>query len=121
MMLIALGHPQPPTPIKTDNSTAHGFVYDNINLKKSKSWDMRYYWLRDKEHQKDINFFREPGTQNNADYFTNHHATNHHREHNFSFWEIITPLQQTTYSIQFTNIFNTKGYVASTYPSANSS
>ena len=33
VMLEALGHPQPPTPIKTDNATAHGFMYDNINLK----------------------------------------------------------------------------------------
>ena len=51
-MLQQLGHPQGPTPIKTDNSTAHNFVYDNINLKKSKSWDMRVYWLRDRENQK---------------------------------------------------------------------
>ena len=28
--LQALNHPQPPTPLKTDNSTATGFVYDNI-------------------------------------------------------------------------------------------
>ena len=32
VLLEALNHPQPPTPIKTDNSTAHGFVYDNIRL-----------------------------------------------------------------------------------------
>jgi hypothetical protein len=30
-VLIAIGHPQPPTPIKTNNSTAQGFVYKNIN------------------------------------------------------------------------------------------
>ena len=29
-LLINIGHPQPPTPITTDNSTAHNFVYDNI-------------------------------------------------------------------------------------------
>ena len=33
VILEALGHPQPPTPIKTDNATAHGFIYNNINLK----------------------------------------------------------------------------------------
>ena len=33
-MLIILGHPQPLTPIKTNNSTTNSFVYDNIlNLK----------------------------------------------------------------------------------------
>ena len=56
-ILIALGHPQPPTPLKTDNSTANGFIHDNINLKKSKSWDMRFYWLRDRANQQQFNFY----------------------------------------------------------------
>ena len=46
IILQALNHPQPPTPIKTDNSTAHGFIHENVHQKRSKSWDMRYYWLR---------------------------------------------------------------------------
>jgi hypothetical protein len=79
-MLIAIGHPQPPTPIKTDNSTAQGFVYKNINQKKSKSCDMRYYWLRDRENQQMFKVFWERGLDNNADYFTKHHSTVHHRE-----------------------------------------
>ena len=48
-VLHAMGHPQLPTAIKTDNSTAHGFVQNNIPLRKSKTWDMRYYWLKDRE------------------------------------------------------------------------
>ena len=47
-LLTVLYYPQPPTPIKTDNSTAHGFMYDYIRQKHSKLWDMRYYWLRDR-------------------------------------------------------------------------
>ena len=39
-ILRALGHTQPVTPIKTDNSTASGFIHDNIQQKRSKSWDM---------------------------------------------------------------------------------
>ena len=35
--LEALNHPQQLTPIKTYNSTAYGFVYDNIHQKRSKS------------------------------------------------------------------------------------
>ena len=42
-ILIALGHPQPPTPIQVDNSTAAGFVNKNITQKRSKSWDMRFH------------------------------------------------------------------------------
>ena len=44
----ALNHPQLPTRIKTDNSTTSEFIYNNINKKRPKSWDMRHYWLRDK-------------------------------------------------------------------------
>ena len=35
--LILMGHPQPPTHIKTDNTTAKDFTYNNIAIKKSKS------------------------------------------------------------------------------------
>jgi len=79
-ILIALGHSQPPTPIKTDNSTAHGFTYDNINQKRSKSWDMRYYWLRDKQNQQQLDIFWEKGTDNNSDYFTKHQTIQYHRD-----------------------------------------
>ena len=79
-LLLSLGHPQPPTSVKTDNSTAHGFLYNNINQKKSKSWDMRYYWLRDKKDHQYFHYYWAPGNVNYADYFTKHHTTRHHRE-----------------------------------------
>ena len=47
-LLYTVVHLQPPTPIKTDNSTAQGFIYDNIHQQRSTSWDMQYYWLRDR-------------------------------------------------------------------------
>ena len=56
-MLRALDHPQPPTPIKTDNSTANGFIHNNIHQKRSKSWDMRYYWLREKKSSQRTSIF----------------------------------------------------------------
>ena len=78
-LLHKLNHPQPPTPIKTDNSTACGFIHDNIHQKRSKSWDMRYYWLRDRLAQLQFNFYWDKGSNNYADYHTKHHATKHHR------------------------------------------
>ena len=78
-ILQALNHPQPPTPLKTDNSTATGFIYDNIHQKRSKAWDMRYHWLRDRQNQQQFKIYWEKGTNNDADYFTKHHPTNHHR------------------------------------------
>ena len=79
-MLKQLGHPQPATPLKTDNSTATSFVHNNITQKKSKSWDMRYYWLREKQHNKDFNIFWESGKTNHGDYFTKHHPGSYHQE-----------------------------------------
>ena len=77
-LLIELGHPQPPTPIKVDNSTAAGFVNKNITQKRSKSWDMRFHWLRDKETLKNIQVYWEPGINNDGDYFTKTHTTPTH-------------------------------------------
>ena len=78
-LLIALGHLQPPTPLVADNSTAHGFVHNNITMKRSKSWDIRVHWPRDKEAQQHIDVQWERGDDHNADYHTIHHPIKHHR------------------------------------------
>ena len=44
--LEAMGHKQQATRIKTDNDTANSFAHSTIRLKRSKTWDMRYNWLR---------------------------------------------------------------------------
>jgi hypothetical protein len=41
--LTELGHTQPPTPLRTDNSTAFGILNETIKKKRSKSMDMRYH------------------------------------------------------------------------------
>ena len=46
-MLTALNHLQPPTIMKTDNSTASSFANNTLKSKRSKSWDMRYFWIID--------------------------------------------------------------------------
>ena len=78
-ILQCLGHPQPPTPIKTNNFTAAGFVYNNIHQKRSKTWDMQYYWLPDRQTQLQFNIYWDKGINNDADYITKHHTTIHHR------------------------------------------
>ena len=79
-ILIAMGHPQLPTPIATDNTTTTGFIHNNMVMKRSKSWDMNLHWLRDKEVQKHFNIHWEKGSGNGGDYFTKHHPTIHHRQ-----------------------------------------
>ena len=47
-MLESLGHKQAPVLLKTDNSTAEAFSNSTSKEKRSKSWDMRYWWIQDK-------------------------------------------------------------------------
>jgi hypothetical protein len=42
-----MGHPQPPTPMQMDNTTALGVVNNNL-IKKLKAMDMKYHWLHDR-------------------------------------------------------------------------
>jgi hypothetical protein len=44
-ILRKLGHPQPPTPIQTDNTTAEGVVNNIVQPKCTKAMDMRFHWL----------------------------------------------------------------------------
>ena len=78
-ILRALDHIQPPTPLKTDNSTAEGYVRRFVHLRRSKSWDMRYHWLRERNN-KDFLLHWAPGCQNHADYYTKHHAPAYHKQ-----------------------------------------
>jgi hypothetical protein len=52
-LLEEMGHKQPPTPIQTNNSTAHGVITNNIQPRRTKAMDMRFYWLccRDSQGQ----------------------------------------------------------------------
>ena len=78
-LLTFMGHPQPTTSIITDNSTVSGFANDNITQKRSKSWDMRFYWLRDKEQSKDFKISWKQAFDNLADYFTKHFTATYHK------------------------------------------
>ena len=50
--LHEMGHPQPPTPVQVDNSTTNGFANKQIKQQRSKSMDMRFYWIQDRVEQK---------------------------------------------------------------------
>ena len=78
-LLQQMGHYQPSTIIRTDNSTTTGFANNNIQMKRSKSWDMNLHWLRDKEFLKQFKILWGKGEHNGADYFTKHHSIKHHR------------------------------------------
>jgi hypothetical protein len=55
--LEELGHPQPPTPMVTDNSTVMGITNDSVKQKRSKVMDMPFYWIRDRVRQGQFQVF----------------------------------------------------------------
>jgi hypothetical protein len=78
--LTELGHTQPPTPLRMDNSTAYGIMNETIKQKRSKAMDMRYHWLTDRVRQKQFDVYWRPGRENLADYHTKHHSAQHHKD-----------------------------------------
>jgi hypothetical protein len=74
-MLEELGHRQPTigSPFDTDNNTAQGILNSKMRQKLSKSFDMRYWWMKDHIHQHQFDLNWSPGKFNLADYFTKHH------------------------------------------------
>ena len=80
-MLEELRHKQPDTgsPLETDNKTAHGILNSKMRQKLSMSFDMRFWWLKDRISQRQFDLLWSPGKQNKADYFTKHHPPWHHR------------------------------------------
>ena len=67
---IEMGHPQPSTPIQVDNVIAAGFANETIKPKRSKAFDMRFYWLQDRKNRGQFLIYWKPGKKNLADYFT---------------------------------------------------
>jgi len=79
-LFTEMGHIQPRTPIQTDNSTVCRVVSSNIQPRRTKAMDMRFYWLRCREAQRQFRFYWAPGKTNLGDYWTKHHCAAHHIE-----------------------------------------
>lgn len=73
-----LGHKQPATPIQTDNACAEGIINDTVKPKRSKSFDMKFFWIKDRSKAGQFKVFWRPGSVNLGDYFTKHHSDTHH-------------------------------------------
>ena len=80
--LEEMGHQQPKsgTPFETDNNTAQGILNSKMRQKLSKSYDMRYWWMKDRIQQGQFNLTWAPGKSNESDYFTKHHPPWYHRQ-----------------------------------------
>jgi hypothetical protein len=77
-VLEFLGHPQPPTPMQTNNTTALGVVNQHV-MKKMKLMDMKYHWLQCRISQKQFRHYWAAGKSNQGNYITKHHPVIHHQ------------------------------------------
>ncbi len=66
-ILHDLGNPQPPTLLRMDTTVALGLAQGTLNAKRSKSMDMRLFWLVDRVEQKQL--IDITGVWNVADHF----------------------------------------------------
>ncbi len=69
-ILSDLGYPQPATMLRMDNTVALGIASGTMNAKRSKSMDMRFFWLVDRVEQQQFVVSHIPGIWNIADHFT---------------------------------------------------
>ncbi len=74
-----LSHPQPHTPMQTNNAMAHALLTNKILPKALQAMAMRFHWLRCHNAHGQFGYYWRPGTQNLADYFTKHHPTSPHK------------------------------------------
>ena len=73
-----MNHPQPPTPIQVDNSTAVGISNKTIRQRQSKAMDMRFYWITGRINQGQFRVYWRPGPTNRGDYHSKHYPPAHH-------------------------------------------
>ena len=70
LILHELGHPQPPTPIHFDNSTAAGIANNTVKRQRSQSMEMRYFLVADQVQHNQFDVKWHPGQENLGDYYT---------------------------------------------------
>jgi hypothetical protein len=68
--LSSIGYPQPTTIILCDNQCAVGLATGTVKIKRTKSIDMRFHWIRDRIKQGHFNVQWRAGVDNLADFFT---------------------------------------------------
>ena len=77
--LADLGYPQTHTEIICDNLCAVGIANNTFNMKRTKTIDMRYHWIRDQVKLGVFKVTWKPGKLNLADFFTKAHPVHHHK------------------------------------------
>ncbi len=73
-----IGHLLPNTPIHCDNAMVVGIANHTIKCQRSRSMDMRFFWVGDKIKQEMYDLKWHPGQEHLPDYQSKHHIGSHH-------------------------------------------
>ena len=76
--LTKMRHPQPATPIQTDNQCIAGILNHTIKQRQSKEMGMHFYWMQDQVQQEQFHIIWWCKSENLVDYFTKHHPPFYH-------------------------------------------
>ena len=79
LTLEELGHPQPPTPMHCNNATAAGITNNTVKRQRSRSMEMRYFYIFDLIKHGIVIVKWHQGHENLADYASKHHDSKHHK------------------------------------------
>ena len=79
LTLEELSHTQLPTPIHCDNATAVGIANNTVKQQRSRSMEMRYFYICDLVKHGIVNVKWRPGQENLADYASKHYDAKHHK------------------------------------------
>ena len=71
--LTFLGHPQGPSLIVSDNLVGVNILNGTAKSKRSRSMDLRFFWVKDRISQQQFKLSWAPGANNLADYLTKIH------------------------------------------------
>ena len=80
-----LGHRQDPTLIVSDNLVGVNILNGDTMPKRSRSMDIRFFWIKDRISQKQFKLSWAPGPTNLADYISKIHTAKHYREQRSKF------------------------------------
>jgi hypothetical protein len=58
--LEELAHPQPPTPLETDNTTTTCYINGTTKQKRTRAMEMRFYWVKDRVTQDQFHVYWGP-------------------------------------------------------------
>jgi hypothetical protein len=73
-----MGHLQPPTQFHCNNSTAVRIANNTVKQQRSRSMEVRYFWVADAVAQDKFDIKYHPGKENLGAYQSKHHIGAHH-------------------------------------------